>query len=134
MTVTVFDQVDIESTRVASSLALDLPNTRAGVNTAPEAIFAWAYFNVGRRSFQEMAPAISQAPSGIRSINDDKMVATMDLETGMPRYGVAAIRVKRKGLTSVGDIEDVIITLQHILLRFTTATSSSTSSPPCRCR
>ena len=118
LTTSAFDQVDVEATRVAKALALDLPNARVGVSMAPEAILAWAYFNVSRRSFQEMAPAISQAPSGIRSINDDKMVATMDLETGMPRYGVAAIRVKRKGLTSVGDIEEVIITLQHILLRF----------------
>jgi hypothetical protein len=118
MTVTVFDQVDIESTRVASSLALDLPKTRAGVNIAPEAIFAWAYFDVTRRSFQELAPAISLVPSGIRSINDDKMVASMDMETGMPRYTVKADRVKRKAISCVGDIEDCIITLQHILLRF----------------
>jgi hypothetical protein len=85
---------------------------------APEAVFAWAYFNVNRRSFQEMAPAITQTPSGIRSINDDELIPSMDLTTGMTTYGVKADRVKRKAITTVGDIEEAIITLQHILLRF----------------
>jgi hypothetical protein len=134
MTPSVFEQVDIEATKVATLLTLELAQTRAGVNITPESIFAWAYFNVGRRSIQELTPAVPQGPSGIRSVNDDKMVVSMDMETGVPRYAIKADKVERKLISAVSDIEECIITLQHILLRFTTATSSSTLSPPCRCK
>jgi hypothetical protein len=35
LTAAAFDQVDVEATRVATALALDLPNARAGVSMAP---------------------------------------------------------------------------------------------------
>ena len=38
LTTSAFDQVDVEATRVAKALALDLPNARVGVSMASEAL------------------------------------------------------------------------------------------------